>query len=186
MTKVFLSGSRKINRINDAIRQRIDNILEKNFDIIVGDANGADKAMQSYLADRQYPSVTVYFVGTNYRNNVGEWTTVRVPAPSHATGREFYTLKDKEMARDADFGLVLWDGKSPGSISNVLEMLKIDKKVVVYFGPEKQFYTISNGDDVQRLIEKCEPDALSEINRKVKLAGSLRDIDNARQSSLVL
>lgn len=184
MTKVFLSGSRKISRINDSIRQRIDNMLDKYFDILVGDANGADKAMQAYLAERQYPSVTVYFVGTSYRNNVGEWPTVRVPAPSRTTGREFYTLKDKEMARDADFGLVLWDGKSSGSISNVFEMLKIGKKVVVYFGPEKHFYTICKGEDVQRLISRCEPDALSEINRKVNLTSFLRDIDNARQASL--
>ncbi len=128
MTTVFLSGSRKISRINDAIRQRINNIVEKDFAIIIGDANGADKAMQAYLASIDYPHVTVFCVGSHCRNNVGDWKSEMISASSNVTGREFYALKDKEMAHRADFGLVLWDGKSSGSIANVLEMLKFGKK----------------------------------------------------------
>ena len=33
------------------------------------------------------------------------------------------TQKDKAMAAEADYGFVLWDGKSSGSISNVFELL---------------------------------------------------------------
>ncbi|MEK6540803.1 MAG: hypothetical protein AABZ45_01645 [Pseudomonadota bacterium] len=186
MTTVFLSGSRKISRINDAIRQRINNMIEQRHDIIIGDANGADKAMQTYLAERQYDRVTVYFVGNAYRNNVGAWPTEQVFAPSHMTGREFYTLKDKEMAHAADFGLVLWDGKSAGTISNVLEMLKFGKKVVVYFSLEKRFFTLAKGEDAEQLINKCDPESVSEMSHKIKLTGALREISNARQTSLAL
>jgi hypothetical protein len=186
MTTVFLSGSRKINRINDTIRERIDNIIDKDLNIVVGDANGADKAMQSYLAGVGYPHVTVYYVGGNSRNNVGDWRSQNVAVPSNLTGRDFYTVKDKEMARHADFGLVLWDGKSSGSIANVLEMLKHGKKVVVYFAPDKTFYTVSSEADARQLIAKCDADAIIEIGRKVKLTGTLREISQSKQSSLAL
>ena len=186
MTTVFVSGSRKISRINEGVRQRLDNMVDKRFDIVVGDANGADKAMQAYLAEINYTQVTVFFVGPEPRNNMGSWSTQNVSAPANLTGRDFYTLKDKEMAREADFGLVLWDGKSAGSIANALEMLKLGKKVVVYFGPEKSFYTLASGDDARRLIDKCDPDSVSEIGRKVKLAGTLWEINQSKQSSLAL
>jgi hypothetical protein len=184
MTTVFLSGSRKISRINDAIRQRVDNVVAKKLDIVIGDANGADRAMQAYLAEIGYEYVTVYFVGVQPRNNVGNWRTEGIAAPSNLTGRDFYTVKDKKMAQQADFGLVLWDGRSAGSIANVLEMLKSGKKAVVYFGPEKTFYTITSGEDAQKLVDKCDAESLREIDRKVKLDGALREINQSRQSAL--
>ena len=62
-TTVFLSGSRNISRLNDAIRMRLQTITDKGFHVVVGDANGADKAIQSYLATMQYANVTVFCVG---------------------------------------------------------------------------------------------------------------------------
>ncbi len=60
------------------------------------------------------------------------------------------------MAGEADYGLVLWDGESPGSISNVIEMLKRNKRVVVYLSPEKQFYAVEHLEDANKLLEKCQ------------------------------
>jgi len=39
------------------------------------------------------------------------------------------------MARTADFGLILWDGKSKGSGSNLKELTGQDKKTLVYLSP---------------------------------------------------
>ena len=54
MKKVFIGGSRKISRLNESLRQRIDQMIEKNLQILLGDANGADKAVQAYLDEREY------------------------------------------------------------------------------------------------------------------------------------
>lgn len=186
MTTVFLSGSRKISRINEAIRQRLDNMMANGLNIIVGDANGADKAMQSYLAERSYPHVTVFCAGGHCRNNVGEWQTHPVNVSPDLKGRDFYTQKDKEMAKRADFGLVLWDGKSAGSITNVLELLRLGKRVVVYYGPEKTFHTVSNIEAAQQLLGKCDQETFSSISRKVKIGGTLREISQNMQGSLAL
>ena len=57
MTKVFIGGSRQLGRLNPDIRQRLDSIIENSFTILVGDANGIDKAVQKYCAERNYPRV---------------------------------------------------------------------------------------------------------------------------------
>jgi hypothetical protein len=169
MTTIFLSGSRTISRLNVKIRQRIKNITDQGFHIIIGDANGADKALQKHLADVQYPSVTVFCSGKTCRNNVGNWDVRQVAVDSKIKGREFYTQKDKAMAAEADYGFILWDGKSTGSINNLLELLKRGKSVVVYFVPEKQFYPLSHLDDVKKILNNCDEAIVSAINKKVDM-----------------
>jgi hypothetical protein len=55
MTKVFIAGSRRLSRLNADVKRRIDTTIEKDFTILVGDANGADKAVQRYLAEKGLP-----------------------------------------------------------------------------------------------------------------------------------
>ena len=67
MTTVFIGGSRKITRLNDTIRSRADNIMRQHFTVIIGDANGADKAMQSYFTAKGYRDVIVYCMDNRCR-----------------------------------------------------------------------------------------------------------------------
>ena len=46
---VFVAGSRQISRLPAEVTSRLDTMIEKGFQILVGDANGADKAVQRYL-----------------------------------------------------------------------------------------------------------------------------------------
>ena len=154
MTTVFLSGSRKISRIGEDVRRRIDNMVENRLTIVAGDANGADKAMQSYLAELAYNDVTVYFVGDAPRNNVGRWPTKNVVVHEKLSGRDFYAQKDGAMAKIADFGFVLWDGRGSGSVQNMLALLKDNKKVVVYVAPEKRFYNFKTQDELVGLLPR--------------------------------
>jgi len=43
------------------------------------------------------------------------------------------------MADVADYGLMIWDAKSTGTLSNVIELLKRKKKAVVFVNKEKTF-----------------------------------------------
>lgn len=163
MTVVFLSGSRRISRLNDKIRFRLQNIMKQNFQIFIGDANGADKAMQSYLADQHYPNVSIYFVGSICRNNIGNWNTKQIAVDKNLKGRAFYTEKDKAMAAEADFGFVLWDGISEGSINNIFELLNSQKKAVVYLSTHKKIFNIKTANDIENLINCTDPEALSKL-----------------------
>ena len=185
MTTVFLSGSRAISRLNDMIRERIRNMTDQGFRIVVGDANGADKAFQTFLAEARYQNVSVFCAGSACRNNLGEWPVKRIQVDPKLKGRDFYTQKDKEMAAVADYGFVLWDGKSAGSISNVFELLKRRKRVVVYLSSEKQFANISQAQDVQELLKSCDSDDYLNISQKINLTARLNDLKESLQETLL-
>lgn len=183
---VFLSGSRRLGRLNSKIRERLENILAKHLHVVVGDANGADKAFQSFLSQKLYPNVTVFCSKGRCRNNLGNWGVESVAVPSGTTGRDFYTLKDLAMAETADCGLVLWDGESIGTINNILELLQRGKIAVVYFSPEQQFATLKSGDDLTRLLQHVDRDNLAEIKKKTGLEHKLRQLEQRRVSQLEL
>lgn len=184
MTTVFISGSRNISRLNKEIKDRLKNVITQRFEVVVGDANGADKAVQQFLLDENYIHVTVFCSGNACRNNVGNWKVSKIEVDQKLKGRDFYTKKDKEMAEVADYGFVLWDGKSPGSYSNIMELLKRNKKALVYFSPEKSFLTISKLDDANGLLRKCDEVSQDEIRRKIKIPSLIKEIDGISQSLL--
>jgi len=174
MTTVFLSGSRKISRLTAEIRSRLDNMIQNGLRIIVGDANGADKAMQGHLSKVHYSDVTVDHVGRTPRNNVGHWLTEEVPTDGHLSGRHFFAQKDRHMSKVADFGLVLWDGKSSGSVQNMVWLTEEGKKIVVYYQPEHHFYNIKEQSDLLKLLAKCSRGDIADIDRKILLPASLK------------
>jgi len=149
---VFVAGSRALSRLNPEIRKRLDNIVDQNFSVLVGDANGADKAVQKYLAERRFPHVIVYCM-ESCRNNLGEW-----PVRSHTAERDvkrdryYYGIKDAAMAKDATCGFMLWDGISKGTLSNAINLLDSDKKVVLYLSPKKQFFNLHNFADLDKAL----------------------------------
>lgn len=115
MTSVFIGGSRRLGRMNSEFAHRLNNIMDKRLCVLVGDANGFDRAAQAYLADNGYREVLVYCTAGEARNNVGDWPIRAVEYHGKDRGLEFYTAKDDAMLREADYGLFAWDGKSKGS-----------------------------------------------------------------------
>ena len=119
MTNVFIAGSRQISRLPAEVQKRIDTMIEKGFQVLVGDANGADKAVQQYLADKTYPNVLVHCMEDHCRNNLGHWPTRQVAAPRGARGFDYYSVKDWAMAEVAEYGLMVWDGKVRTEVGRV-------------------------------------------------------------------
>ena len=156
MTKVFIAGSRKLSRLNADVKGRIDNMIEKDFSILVGDANGADKAVQKYLADKKYQNVIVHCMAENCRNNVGHWPTREITAPKGVRGFAYYAMKDQAMVDETTYGLMLWDGESKGTLNNVINMLRQDKPVVVYLAPKRTFQNLRSTADLPELLGKCD------------------------------
>jgi len=186
MTAIFLSGSRAINRLNDQVRDRIQNMIDQGFRILVGDANGADKAIQKYLSERSYKNVVVYCAGATCRNNVGNWEINQVKVDPKLTGRAFYTQKDLQMADEADYGFVLWDGKSAGSITNVLELLKRTKSVVVYLSKSETFTNVAQAEQLNALLDTCDETEFQSISKKVNVNRYLKELEVAQQGVLNL
>jgi hypothetical protein len=156
MTNVFIGGSRRISKLNEGIRTRLDSIIEKELPVLVGDANGADKAVQAYLHSRGYENVEVFCMKGNCRNNVGNWKQREVDSRNGATGREYYTLKDEQMTKEATVGLMLWDGESRGTLANAARLLHQNKKVVIYLSASGEFRTLRTKADLRSLGGESE------------------------------
>lgn len=138
--KIFISGSRSIKTLDNEILKFLDDIMNRNWEILIGDCYGVDSTVQSYLNLKNYTNVTVYHVGNFPRNNIGAFNVKRVDSVGSLSPREYYTQKDVTMTADADVGIVIWDGMSKGSLANKTRLESLGKKVVVY-----TIRTVNNG-----------------------------------------
>jgi len=181
MTKVFIGGSRRVSRLSTQVRKRIDNITAKNFAILIGDANGADKVVQTYLHGIHYHNVEVFCSEGECRNNIGDWLVRNIPADTRDRSAEFYSAKDRAMTQEADIGLMVWDGKSPGTLLNAMRLMSMEKKVVIYIVPDRQFREFRRQDEWQTFFASCEVDLRRKVERRA--AREIRAGDAALQTT---
>jgi hypothetical protein len=155
VTAVFLGGSRAISRLNDVIRAQLNNLITRQCKILIGDANGADKAMQKYFADQNYRDVLVFCMDRP-RNNLGNWEIRTLSSERKNKDSEYYATKDRAMSSEAKCSLMLWDGVSKGTLRNVMEQVEDKKRVLVYFSPKKKFFTLAAEADLENLLAECD------------------------------
>lgn len=163
---IFIGGSRHVSHLPAEIQQRLNNVINCGHRVIVGDANGVDKAVQKYLHDALYENVTVFCSGASSRNNLGRWQTRNIDAPKSSKGFQFYAVKDREMAREANFGLMIWDGKSLGTLLNILRLV-CGKKIAVLFNvPEKRAINIKTISDWHGFISHLSNEMLQKLRAR--------------------
>ena len=67
------------------------------------------------------------------------------------------------MAEVAEFGLMLWDGKSKGTINNVVNLSRRSRPVVVYVAPKKSFETVRSTKDLLEILAKGDPKSVERL-----------------------
>ena len=194
MNTVFIGGSRHVSRLSAEVKERLDNVTRNGHEVIVGDANGADKAVQKHLLASSYDKVTVFCSGNSYRNNLGQWRTRHVKPPKSARGFHFYAAKDREMAREADFGLMIWDGKSAGTVLNVLRLIRAGKIAVLINVPEKSVINIKSAEQWEAFLSQCNATLRADLRARatprewtpaqIEIQSDLLDIPAPRASNL--
>jgi hypothetical protein len=127
--------------------------------MVIGDAKGADLAVQEYLSSRRYDLVEVFTVDETPRHNVGGWPLRRIEPCHKRRDFDYYASKDREMAREATVGFLIWDGESRGTLMNVLRLVALEKTAVVYVEPEKAFSEVCTRDDFERLARRLNQEA---------------------------
>jgi hypothetical protein len=175
MTRVFIGGSRRSSKLNNDVTRRLDNIVEKGFTVVVGDANGADRAVQRYLASKHYEKVVVFCMAGQCRNNLGNWPTREITATPGARGFAYFSTKDRAMVEEADYGLMLWDGKSRGTLTNIVDLVRQGRPVVVYVAPAKMFATLHDPEHLADFGRRFDPAILQRIERDLQTATPTRD-----------
>lgn len=183
MHKVFISGSMAIKNINPEVLERINNVIDSGYQVLVGDADGVDTSIQSYLLERNAQSVMVYCTGEQPRNNVGKWTVNRTQTNYSPGTRAYFTAKDLVMADECDYGLMIWDTKSTGTLSNAIELLKRNKKSLVFVNKAKIFIKIKSVSDLEDLISYMSDTAKEKADKKIGFKSTIESFKN-EQSSL--
>jgi predicted XRE-type DNA-binding protein len=176
MTTVFIAGSISISRLHEKVQERINKIVSSDFNVVVGDADGADTSIQQCLNDYRANKVTVYCTGDRPRNNVADWPVHRVHSKAREGTRAYFTAKDLEMARSSDYGLMIWDCKSPGTLSNVIELLKEKKKSVVFVNKNKDFITIADMASLNSLLHFMSDHARATAEEKISLSDKIAEL----------
>lgn len=144
MPPIFISGSLSIRQLPASVMKRLGVVIDKELPVVIGDAPGADAAVQRFLADCGVRHVTIFCGGSVPRHNIGLWPVRQVRADAPAGTRAFHSAKDREMCRLAGVGFVIWDGTSQGSRSNIRRLCKQGRYVVVYLRPEDRFVTLAS------------------------------------------
>jgi len=168
-TRVFIAGSRRLPRLNKDAKHRIGNIIHRGFTVMVGDANGADRAVQQYLSQMGYKRVIIFCTENICRNNLGNWPTraIRAENPTRKDF-EFYRAKDRAMVEEADYGLMFWDGKSRGTLMNAVGLIRRGRPLVLYVAPAKSFLTLRQAPDLLDVVSRFNPQSLPEVDRELQ------------------
>ena len=127
--KIFISGSKSISKLPELAKIFIDQFIENNDEILVGDCYGVDAAVQMYLDSKGYSNVIVYCSGETPRNNfvTGAKVCSYAEAAKGLTGSAFHYVKDIQMANDCDQAIMIWDGKSKGTAENIRRIKELKK-----------------------------------------------------------
>jgi len=166
MTSVFIGGSRAVSRLNPLIRAKLDDLMKRHCTVFIGDANGADKAVQQHLAATGYRNVVVFCMD-QCRNNLGGWATKVIRTSAPRKDFAYYATKDRAMAEEAKYGVMLWDGRSQGTLNNILNLMRGGKKTLVYLAPRKEFHKLADEGDLRMLLSRCDERAVERAQRRL-------------------
>lgn len=161
---VFVAGPRAVKTLNKDVKERLNNIINNNFTIVVGDANGIDKQIQIYCHSTNYNNVQVFASNGKVRNNIGQWEVKKVEVGPNVKGFDFYAAKDLEMAKTADYGFMIWNGESKGTLNNMVNLVKMHKKILVYLTTDNEFYTVNTLKDIETLGSKEDDGIKTKLN----------------------
>ncbi len=186
MTTVFIAGSISIRQLAPKVQERIMNIVRQDFEIVVGDADGVDTLIQQFLQDLKYPRVTLFCTGNAPRNKLGNWP-VQPVASRHAPGsRAYFTAKDLAMAEAADSGLMIWDARSSGTLSNVIELLDRKKYCWTFVDTQQVFHAVKGAAALEALIGYMTPSARRQAEARIGLGKKMAALSSREQQMSLL
>ena len=117
--RVFIGGSRSLTSVGPAAVALLKLHMAAGDRFLIGDADGVDRMVQTYLAEKGYRNVTIFCTGKKSRWNVGGWMEQWIVSTAKPNSREWYTAKDEWMTKEADKAVMVWDGMSKGTKANI-------------------------------------------------------------------
>ncbi|MBS7615060.1 hypothetical protein KEJ18_04945 [Candidatus Bathyarchaeota archaeon] len=144
--KLLLMGSSAFSakELPAEIKERVDEAIDNGVTVIVGEAYGACRLFQDYLALKGYRNVVVGHA-VKIRYNVGNWKDFQY-------GRNLRE-RERRMIEDCDFAIVIWMNNS-GVIAENLELLKRLRKPTFLFECSSETGIVKAGEiDIERTYD---------------------------------
>lgn len=162
---VFLGGSIQLNTLPTLVKQQIIDEVSRGSSFVVGDAAGIDLAFQHFLNTQSVRLLTV-FHSDALRNNIGSWPTEFVHSQLKSSGKDKFTVKDRKMANLADVGIMVWDGKSAGTLANVIDLLEQQKLCHLFVSPTAEHYLLTSMQGLTNVLSGSEFNAVFDEAQK--------------------
>ncbi len=83
------------------------------------------------------------------------------------------------MAKRADIGFMIWNGKSKGTFNNMINLLNLEKEVILYYVPNQKFYQFKTMKDLNNFLNTNV-----KLDSKLKKLLPKRDINQFVQACL--
>jgi len=144
--KLLLMGSKAFRhaRLPSIITSLLDKAIARSMKIVVGEAPGANRLFQDYLASKMYNKVIVGHA-KSIRYNAGNWKTRQYG--------EKVSEREKNMIADCDSAIIIWADHS-GVIAENLEILKrAGKPTYIYEYSNKKGKGSAGWIDSQRVYD---------------------------------
>ncbi|RPH49547.1 MAG: hypothetical protein EHM85_13445 [Desulfobacteraceae bacterium] len=71
---------------------------------------------------------------------------------------------------------MVWDSKSTGTLSNVIQLLKQAKKSLVFVNKNKSFVKVNNVIDFENLISVMSDSAIQKAEQKISLKKKILEL----------
>ncbi len=182
---VFISGSISIKSLPSEVIESLSTMMAKELTIFVGDAPGIDTLVQDLCNTNNYFNIIIYTITSSPRyiaNQKFKFKYIFVDQTIKKE-RERQGYKDRAMTDDSDYSLVVWDGSSKGSYSNILKSFEQEKPVKVYYSSLKQYlpsekvneleitfiYRENNGYTASEVITHLQNNGIERFNRSQDL-----------------
>ncbi len=127
-----LGGSRHIFNLPLPIINLIEERIIDKADFYIGDAPGSDTAFQTFVAKKRYNNVKIFSSAGYVRNNVGKWNFELIDSGLKSKSNSVHAFKDRHMCKLSDSGIMIWDGKSSGTMSNVIDLVQQGKNCYIW------------------------------------------------------
>ena len=123
--RLLLIGSSafKADVLPPEVKERIDVAIDARMTIIVGEARGACRRYQDYLASVGYRDVVVGHA-KSIRYNAGNWET-------HQYGTDLKS-RERGMIEDCDSAIIIWVNQSSVIAENLEYLKKLGKLTFIY------------------------------------------------------
>lgn len=164
---VFLGGSRHLSYIPGEVVSKIEDLFNSGAFFLVGDAPGSDAAFQEHLRSIGCRDVTVFTSAFEIRNNLGHWPIQQINSGLKSKSAAAHAFKDRHMADICDFGIMIWDGVSPGTLSNMMDLIEKGKDSYVYLAPDQDFFKIESIRSLEQ-FELRFPEVYLEAQKRLR------------------